>query len=55
LSTTILNGKRSRLSEEQRLVKLRIRINERSSAAAERSGEGMAFEIFTGTKTFLKA
>jgi hypothetical protein len=30
-------------------------VNARSSAAAEKSGEGMALKIFTGAKPFLKA
>jgi hypothetical protein len=30
-------------------------VNVRSSAAAEKSGEGMALKIFTGAKPFLKA
>jgi hypothetical protein len=30
-------------------------VNERSSTAAEKSGEGMALEICTGAKPFLKA
>jgi len=55
LSTTLLKGERSELSEEQRLERLRLRVNERSSTAAEKSGEGMAFKIFTGAKLFLKA
>jgi hypothetical protein len=29
-------------------------VNERSSGGAEKSGEGMAFKIFTGAKPFLK-
>ena len=55
LSTTLKKAKRSELSEEQRLERQRLRVNERSSAAAEKSGEGMAFKIFTGAKPFLKA
>jgi hypothetical protein len=30
-------------------------VSARSSAAAEKSGEGVALKIFTGTKPFLKA
>jgi hypothetical protein len=33
----------------------RLGVSARSSAAAEKSGEGMALKIFTGAKPFLKA
>jgi len=33
----------------------RLRVNARSSTAAEKSGEGMALKIFTGARPFLKA
>jgi hypothetical protein len=32
-----------------------LRVNARSSTAAEKSGEGMALKIFTGARPFLKA
>jgi len=47
--------KRSRQAREQKLRWIRLGVKERSSAAAEKSGEGMAFKIFTGAKPFLKA
>ena len=55
LSTTLLKDKRSGQSQEQKLELWSLGINGRSSTAAEKSGEGMALKIFTGTKPFLKA
>ena len=42
LSTTLLKNKRSGQAREQRLEWKRLGLNERSSTAAERGGEGMA-------------
>jgi hypothetical protein len=51
----LLKNKRSGQAREQRLEWKRLGVNARSSAAAEKSGEGMALKIFTGAKPFLKA
>jgi hypothetical protein len=51
----LLKGKKSGQSLEQKLGWWRLRVNERSSTAAEKSGEGMAIKIFTGANPFLKA
>jgi len=51
----LLKNKRSGQAREQRLELKRLRVNARSSTAAEKSGEGMALKIFTGAKAFLKA
>jgi hypothetical protein len=42
LSTTLLKNKRSGQAREQRLEWKRLGVNARSSAAAEKGGEGMA-------------
>jgi hypothetical protein len=41
--------------DQKRIKFQRIGVNRRSSAAAEKSGEGMALKICTGAKPFLKA